>query len=107
MLWVSFSVSYLFKVDVKEVLINSPGDDSSDEEHHHVAPPVGAPPPGGGYYDQSGPPPPAAPLPDETADGSSVSSSDKEDVEEAREDYAEAIADRSEEHTSELQSREN
>lgn len=29
-------------------------------------------------------------LPDETADGSSVSSSDKEDVEEAREAYEEA-----------------
>ncbi len=35
-------------------------------------------------------PPMGGPLPDKNADGSSVSSSDKEDVEEARQEYEEA-----------------
>lgn len=37
--------------------------------------------------------PPQGPLPNEDRDGSSVSSSDKEDVEEARKEYEEAYED--------------
>lgn len=62
----------------------------SDDEHHGGAAHGGyasggtyVPP---GQYNQL-----QEPLPDETHDGSSVSSSDKEDVEEAKEDYEEAL----------------
>jgi hypothetical protein len=41
-----------------------------------------------GGYNQA--PPMGAPLPETDADGSSVSSSDREEVEEAREEYEEA-----------------
>lgn len=72
------------------------GDDSSsDSEHQRVAAASAAPLAG----DQQGQPQyyqdPAlssAPLPDETASGSSVSSSDRESVEEAREDYQHELA---------------
>lgn len=45
--------------------------------------------PHGGDYAQGANPLVNAPLPDETASGSSVSSSDRESLEEAREEYQE------------------
>lgn len=51
-------------------------DDDEHREEREYAPPAQAPMNG--------------PLPDETRDGDSVSSSDREDVEEAREKYEEA-----------------
>lgn len=94
------------------MLIHSLDDDSSDDEHHRVV--AAAPPSGYGqesYYSEStvsrpgygtgapygseaGPP---GVLPDETRSGSSVSSSDKEDVQEAREEYENASASDKEE----------
>ncbi|KAI9672325.1 MAG: hypothetical protein M1817_003347 [Caeruleum heppii] len=72
------------------------GDDSDEERRYAAAPPQQAAYPHGGYaepaYSQPAPnygeP---APLPDETASGGSVSSSDREDVEEAREEYEEEV----------------
>jgi hypothetical protein len=75
----------------------------SDSDHEHSAPPP-APAPAPVYdynqppahdpyadpYAQDGPP---AVLPPTDADGDSVSSSDREDVQEAREEYEEALAD--------------
>lgn len=66
-----------------------PAVDSDDE--HHGAGHGGYAAGGGAYVPQGQYPPIQEPLPDETADGSSVSSSDKEDVEEAREDYEDAL----------------
>lgn len=73
--------------------VNSDGD-SSDEEHHHPTASTET-----GYYQPNpsssgqAPAPAAAPLPDQTVDGDSVSGSDKESVEEARQEYEEAVAD--------------
>ncbi|RMZ77577.1 hypothetical protein DV737_g4266, partial [Chaetothyriales sp. CBS 132003] len=79
--------------------------ENSDDEHRSAAAygaPAGDPyqasmPPAGGPYQSSMPPagdpyqasmPP--PVPDETADGSSISSSDREDIEEKRKELEEA-----------------
>ena len=70
------------------MLISYPAVDS-DDEHHGAG--HGGYTGGGAYAPQGQYPPLHEPLPDETADGSSVSSSDKEDVEEAREDYEKAL----------------
>jgi len=61
--------------------------DDSDDEHRG-----GGGGGGGGYGEHPAQqyPPMGGPLPDETRSGSSVSSSDKEDVEEARREYEEA-----------------
>ncbi|KAL8753777.1 MAG: hypothetical protein Q9199_004799 [Rusavskia elegans] len=70
------------------------GDDSSDDEHRgysqqpsYVQQPGYAQQQQPGYYQEPGPPPLEAPPP---GDHSSVSSSDKEDLAEAREDYENA-----------------
>ncbi|RMZ90334.1 hypothetical protein DV736_g2422, partial [Chaetothyriales sp. CBS 134916] len=69
--------------------------ENSDDEHRSAATygaPAGAPyqasmpPPAGDPYQASMPPP----VPDETADGSSMSSSDREEIEEKREELEEA-----------------
>jgi hypothetical protein len=52
---------------------------------------------------ESGAPPMGGELPDETRSGDSVSSSDKEDVEEAREDYQEALKEGSQSDIEEAQ----
>lgn len=70
------------------------GSDSSDDEHRRVTETV--------YVEQQQAPPPMPPpdagyvpgvLPSHDADGNSVSSSDREEVEEARERYEEALRD--------------
>lgn len=77
--------------------------DDSDSDHEHAAAPAPAPvthteyheyheyreAPPADPYAQDGPP---AVLPPTDADGDSVSSSDREDVQEAREEYEEALA---------------
>ena len=68
-----------------------PSEDDSDDEHHG----------GGGYapapyadpYAQQNSDMPPPVLPPTDADGDSVSSSDREDVQEARAEYEEALAD--------------
>ncbi|MCJ1265718.1 hypothetical protein MMC22_005598 [Lobaria immixta] len=93
------------------LVTNALDDDSSDDEHHHRAELVAAPQAGYGqqpeYYAQqpgynpqpgyAAEPGPPGILPDETRSGSSVSSSDKEDVQEAREEYENASASDKEE----------
>lgn len=74
-------------------ITNSHFADDSDDEHKHAAAPA-AQPQYGGYQDPYNDPynqPPAV-LPPTDADGSSVSSSDREEVQEAREEYEEALA---------------
>lgn len=80
------------------------GDDSDDERHasYNQGPAYSQ---GGGYgqgpgynqgqmyQDPAMAPGTGQPLPDETASGGSVSSSDRESLEEAREEYEEAYAD--------------
>ncbi|KAL9038438.1 MAG: hypothetical protein Q9214_005281, partial [Letrouitia sp. 1 TL-2023] len=61
-------------------------DDSDDEHHHEVYP---APPPQPGYEGYSEPPLEAPPP----GEAGSISSSDKEDLEEAREEYREASSE--------------
>lgn len=81
--------------------------DDSDDEHHAAPAPVPAADPGysrnpappaeyGDPYAQDGPP---AVLPPTDEDGHSVSSSDREDVQEAREEYEEALADSDASHS--------
>ncbi|KAK2040525.1 hypothetical protein LZ31DRAFT_40601 [Colletotrichum somersetense] len=68
--------------------------DDSDDEHKAAAAASAPQPQYGGYQDPYADPnmPPAV-LPPTDADGSSVSSSDREDVQEAREEYEKALAD--------------
>ncbi|KAI4212991.1 MAG: hypothetical protein LQ351_004335 [Letrouitia transgressa] len=61
--------------------------DDSDEEHHHEV--YAAPPPQPGYEGYSEPPLEAPPP----GEAGSISSSDKEDLEEAREEYREASSE--------------
>ncbi|CAI4211988.1 unnamed protein product [Parascedosporium putredinis] len=63
--------------------------DSDDEQHHHHY--YGAPAPQAGYGGYQDPSMPPAVLPPTDVDGSSVSSSDREEVEEARAEYEEAL----------------
>ena len=60
---------------------------ADDDDHHGRSDGAGYPQ---GGYAQGANPLVNAPLPDETASGSSVSSSDRESLEEAREEYEEA-----------------
>ncbi|KZL77162.1 WW domain-containing protein [Colletotrichum tofieldiae] len=69
--------------------------DDSDDEHKAAAAAAPAPQPQyGGYQDPyADPNAPPAVLPANDADGESVSSSDREDVQDARAEYEEALAD--------------
>ncbi|CAJ2512868.1 Uu.00g009870.m01.CDS01 [Anthostomella pinea] len=64
--------------------------EDSDEEHHAAAQPAYVAPPAESSYQPAPNPMYAEPLPDETASGSSVSSSDREELEERREELQEA-----------------
>jgi hypothetical protein len=76
------------------LVANALDDDDETHNHYYGAPAGGAPPAeyGAPPTDPYGDAPPAV-LPPTDADGDSVSSGDREDVQEAREDYEEALAD--------------
>ncbi|KXH48543.1 hypothetical protein CSIM01_12912 [Colletotrichum simmondsii] len=88
-----YAMCYSLFALVEDQITNIHYADDSDDEHKHAAAPA-AQPQYGGYQDSYNDPynqPPAV-LPPTDADGSSVSSSDREEVQEAREEYEEALA---------------
>lgn len=71
---------------------NTCNTDDSDDEHRSAPPPAQSYDQGG-YGDQSYGDQPPAVLPPTDADGDSVSSSDREDVQDARAEYEDKLAE--------------